>query len=219
MSVSILLADDHTIVRQGLHALLDAEPGFTVISEACSGSQALQQIEVWRPDVVVLDLVMGGLHSLEIIRQIKKTYPNTYVIVLSMYDKEAYVSSALKNGASGYILKGADSRELIQAIRSVMQGSHTYLSPSISKQAIADYEEQTQTGEIDPYETLTIRECEVLHLAANGQSNAEIAESMTISVRTVEAHRAKMMHKLGLNTQAELFRYALRRGILHIEDE
>jgi DNA-binding NarL/FixJ family response regulator len=217
MSTSIILADDHTILRQGLRALLDAEPGFRVVGEARNGLQALQLTDELRPDVLVLDMVMDGLQGLEITRQVKKRHPHTQVVILSMYRNEAYVLKALKNGASAYVLKGSDARELIKAIQSVMAGQR-YLSPPLDEHAIEALSQQISTDDLDPYTALSGREREVFHMAAHGLSNPEIAESLGISVRTVEGHRARLMRKLGLNNQTELVRYAMKKGLLPPDD-
>jgi len=136
MRISILLVDDHTIVRQGLRALLTAEPDFRIVAEAENGIDALKLVDTYLPDVVVLDLVMNGVHGLEVVRQIKNRHPEICVVILSMYDTEAYVQAAIKNGASGYVLKGSDARELIQAIKLVVQSDEFYLSPPLSEAAI-----------------------------------------------------------------------------------
>ena len=210
---TILLADDHTVVRQGLRALLEGEPDLTVIGEAADGLDAVQRTERLRPDVLVVDLMMPGLGGLEVVRQVRQRVPGTHVVVLSMHANEAYVLEALRNGASGYVLKDASVTELVQAVRTAHQG-HRYLSPVLSERAIAAYVEQARPTPVDLYDTLTTREREVLHLAAEGRTNAEIAARLTISPRTAETHRANLLRKLGLQNQTDLIRYALRRGIL-----
>ena len=210
---TILLADDHTVVRQGLRALLEGEPDLTVIGEAADGLDAVQRTERLRPDVLVVDLMMPGLGGLEVVRQVRQRVPGTHVVVLSMHANEAYVLEALRNGASGYVLKDASVTELVQAVRTAHQG-HRYLSPVLSERAIAAYVEQTRPTPVDLYDTLTTREREVLHLAAEGRTNAEIAARLTISPRTAETHRTNLLRKLGLQNQTDLIRYALRRGLL-----
>ena len=210
---TILLADDHTVVRQGLRALLEGEPDLTVIGEAADGLDAVQRTERLRPDVLVVDLMMPGLGGLEVVRQVRQRVPGTRVVVLSMHANEAYVLEALRNGASGYVLKDASVTELLQALRTAHQG-HRYLSPVLSERAIAAYIEQARPTPVDLYDTLTTREREVLHLAAEGRTNAEIAARLTISPRTAETHRANLLRKLGLQNQTDLIRYALRRGLL-----
>ncbi len=218
MSISILLADDHTILRQGLAALLDAEPDFTILGEASTGLEALQKVQDLDPDVLVLDLVLPDIHGLEITRQVRRQHPRTRIVVLSMYAKEAYVLEALNSGASAYVLKGSDARELVQAIRQAVQDSR-YLSPPLSEQSLEAYIQLARGQDFDPYETLTNRERQILHLAAGGCSSNEIARRLTISPRTVEVHRAKVMSKLDLHNQSELVRYAIQRGILHLDED
>ncbi len=216
MSVKILLADDHPIVRQGLRALLEAERGFRIVGEAGDGLEVADLVERLKPDVLVLDLMMPGLNGLEVTRQVTQRSPRTHIVILSMQDNEAYVLEALRNGADGYVLKQSTSDELVRAVREVIAGRR-YLSPPLSEHAIKAYMQKADSATLDRYETLTTREREVLHLVAGGCTNAEIAERLFISPRTVEVHRANMMHKLGLRTQTDLIRYALRRGILPME--
>jgi len=213
---TIVLADDHRIVRQGLHALLKAEDDFDVIGEAGDGLEALEMVKKLKPDVMVLDLMMPCLNGLEVARQVHKQMQHTKTIILSMYDDEGFVLEASTNGVSAYVLKDAGSAELIQAVREVRAG-HRYLSPTLSDRAIEAYERVSKAGIIDQYETLTTREREVLQLSAEGYTNSEIAARLGISVRTAETHRSKLMHKIGVHTQADLTRYALQRGIISIE--
>ncbi len=210
---TIVLADDHNVVRQGIKSLLAGEPDFEVVGEACDGFEASALVERLKPDVAVLDLMMEGINGLEVARQIKKRCPSTRVVVLSMYGNEGYVLEALQAGVKGYVLKGSTSEDLVRAIREAVAGRH-YLSPPLSETAIQAYMARSQGSAMDPYDKLTTREREVLHLAAQGCNNAEIAERLYISRRTVEVHRASMMQKLNLNNQTELIRYALQRGIL-----
>ena len=214
---TIVLADDHHLVRQGLRALLEAEPGFCLVGEAGDGLEALELVRRLQPDVIVLDLVMPGLNGLEVTRQVKDGCPRTRVVILSMHANEAYVLEALKNGASAYVLKDSSVIELVRAVREVAAGRR-YLSPPLSERAIETYIQKAQELTLDAYETLTNREREVLHLAAEGHSNPEIADRLSISSRTVETHRANMMRKLDLHSQTDLIRYALQRGIIPMED-
>jgi two-component system response regulator NreC len=217
MSITILLGDDHAILRQGLRLLLEAEPDFVIVGEASTGVEVMMKIDMLHPDVVVLDVGIPDLNGLEITRQIHQRYQHTQVVILSMHAKEAYVLEALKNGASAYVLKGSDANELIQAIRQAMQGIR-YLSPPLSERAIEAYLEMIKDRGLDPYDTLTNREREILHLVLESHSNSEIASRLMISPRTVEVHRAKMMHKLGLNSQVDLVRFAMQRGIIPVEE-
>jgi DNA-binding NarL/FixJ family response regulator len=210
MPVTLLLADDHPIVRQGLSTLLKAEPGFEVVGEAADGLSALRLAERLQPDVLVLDLMMPNLGGLEVTRRVARQLPQTRVVVLSMHSHEAYVAEALAAGATAYVVKDAGAQELLTAIRSAAEGNR-YLSPSISESALASY---AARGAADPFETLTAREREVLRLTAEGLSGAECSQRLHISPRTVETHRANLMRKLGLRNQRELVRYALERGLL-----
>jgi two-component system response regulator NreC len=211
--ITIVLADDHHVVRQGLRSLLAAESDLQVIGEAADGLAAAQLVESLQPDILVLDLMMRGVNGLEVTREVSKHSPRTRVVILSMYGNEAYVLEALRAGAKAYVLKEATADELVRAIREAASG-HRYLSSSLSEHAIEAYMKKTEDTGLDPYDTLTTREREVLHLAAQGYTNADIADRLYISRRTVEAHRANMMQKLGLHTQTDLIRYALQRGIL-----
>jgi len=210
---TIALADDHQVVRNGLRVLLEAEPDFSVVGEAGDGLEAVRLVERLQPDVLVLDLMMPGLNGLEVARQVSQRSPQTRVVILSMYDNEAYVLEALRAGAAAYVPKESTSAELVRAIREAVAGRR-YLSPPLSERAIEIYMQRAESAALDPYETLTAREREVLHLVAEGHTNAEIAARLFVSPRTIETHRANLMRKLGLHTQTDLIRYALRRGIL-----
>lgn len=214
----IALADDHQIVRQGLRKLLEAEADFSVVGEAADGLTTVDLVERMRPDVIVLDVMMPDLNGLEVTRQIKQRSPETRVLILSMHTDESYVMEALRNGASGYVLKDSSASDLVEAVREVTAGRR-YLSARLSDRAVDAYIEGAKAAVTqDVYETLTNREREVLQLAAQGCSNAEVAERLSISPRTAETHRANTMRKLGLRTQTDLIRYALKRGILPLND-
>ncbi|MCX5806535.1 MAG: response regulator transcription factor [Proteobacteria bacterium] len=215
--VSIVLADDHHIVRQGVKALLENDADFSVVGEASDGLKAVDLTTRLKPNVLVVDLMMPGLNGLEVTRQVTKFSPKTKVLILSMYMNEPYVVEALRNGAYGYVLKESNISDLVHAIREVMAGRH-YLSPPLSERAISTYLEQTKDTVLDPYNTLSTREREVLHLAIEGYSNAEIAAKLFISSRTAETHRANMMRKLDLHTQTDLIKYALKKGMLPTEE-
>jgi two-component system response regulator NreC len=215
--ITVVLADDHLIFREGLRALLSAEPDLRIVGEAGDGLEAVQLVERLQPDVLVLDLMMPGLNGDQVARQVSQHVHKTRIVVLSMHTSEAYVLKALRSGAVGYVLKGSSSTELVQAIREVVQGRR-YLSPPLSERAIETYIQKAQGSSLDLYETLTTREREVLQLAAQSCSHADIASRLSISPRTVEAYRANVMRKLGLRTQTDLIRYALRQGILPMDD-
>lgn len=215
--ITLVLAEDHHIVRQGIHSLLEAEADFKVIGEVSDGLEAVRMVDKLHPDILVLDLMMGGLNGLEVARQVSKQSPKTAIVVLSMYNNEAYVLEALRAGAKGYVLKDSTAAELVKSIREAIIGHH-YMSTSLSERAIENYIEKSTETYLDPYETLTTREREVLHLAVQSCTNTEIAERLYISRRTVEVHRANVMRKLGLRSQQQLIRYAMKRGILPPDD-
>ncbi len=212
----ILLADDHHVVRQGLRALLQSEPHFELVGEAGDGLEAVRLAERLKPDVLITDVMMPGLNGLEVARQVSKSLPRTRIIILSMYTNDAYVFEALKNGALGYVLKDSQAADLIQAVREVAAGRR-YLSPPLSERALELYMRQVESVPEDPYELLTDREREVLQLVAEGRTSAEIAERLFISPRTAEGHRANLMRKLNLQTQADLIRFAVKRGIVPLD--
>jgi two-component system, NarL family, response regulator NreC len=216
MAVTILLADDHHVMRQGLRMLLEAQEDFRVVAEVGDGLEAVKLAELLKPHVLIVDLMMPGINGLEVARQVSHRSPATRIIVLSMYGNEPYVLEALRNGAVGYVLKDANAAELLRAVHEVVAGRR-YLSPPLSEHAIEAYLQKAQDAVLDLYETLTTREREVLQLAAEGRTNADIAAVLYVSPRTVETHRAHLMHKLGLRTQADLIRYALKRGILPMD--
>jgi DNA-binding NarL/FixJ family response regulator len=214
--ISIVLADDHALVRQGIRALLAEIPEFRVVGEVGDGVEAMRLIDRLRPAVLVADVTMPGLGGLEVARRVRQQSPQTRVIILSMHADEAYVLEALRHGAAGYVLKGSQAADLIEAIREVTAG-RPYLTPPLTRYVVEAYVEKAKGGSLDIYDALTNREREVLHLAAEGYSNTEISARLSISPRTVEAHRGHLMQKLGLRTQTDLVRYALRRGILSMD--
>ncbi|MFQ5666679.1 MAG: response regulator [Candidatus Binatia bacterium] len=213
VATTILLADDHPMVRLGLRAALQTEPEFRVVGETGDGQEVLSLVQRLCPNVLVLDLVMPGIRGLDILRNIQRRAPCTRVVVLTVYADEAYVATALKGGAIGYVVKGSPAAEVIKAVREGSQG-RCYLSAPLSEASLKRYLRKAEGSMLDPYETLTTREREVLHLVAEGHTSAVIAARLYISTRTVESHRANLMGKLGLHSPTELVRYALRRGIL-----
>jgi DNA-binding NarL/FixJ family response regulator len=216
MSVKILVVDDHPIVRKGLRDLLGNEPQFQIVGEAGDGLQALELINQQKPDVIIVDMMMPGMNGLELLRQAKQLLPRSQVIILSMHSNEAYVAEALKNGASGYVLKDSGPVELVQAVNEVL-GGRRYLSAAISEEVVNAYIRKATTSNIDPFTLLTTREREIMQLAAEGYTSQEIAQRLTISRRTVEQHRANLMEKLGLRNHSELIRYAFKRGMLPLD--
>lgn len=210
---TILLAEDHHIVRQGLKSMLSAEKGFRLLGEAGDGLTAMELVARHTPDVLVLDLMIPRLHGLEVVRRVRKEHPSTRILVLSMNSEDPYVVEALRSGATGYVLKDCATSNLPEAIRSVAAGKR-YLSPALAERAIdALFQDRGEAG-LDPYDTLTERERVVLQMAAEGMGNPEVAEKLFISPRTAESHRANLMRKLGLRSQTDLVRYAIRKKII-----
>jgi DNA-binding NarL/FixJ family response regulator len=214
--IRVLLADDHTIVRQGVRMCLEAMGDIEVVAEAEDGQAAVLLAAQLRPDVAVVDLTMPRLNGVEAIRQIKRDVPATEVVVLSVHDSEAYVVQALRAGAAGYVLKRNAATELAAAIRAARDGQ-AYLHPAIARRVIDDYLSRIHASEeavSEPHERLTPREREVLQLAAEGHSTKSIAGLLCLSTKTVEHHRASVMTKLGLRGQTELVKYAIRAGLV-----
>jgi len=210
----ILLADDHAILRAGLKLLLDAQPDLAVVGEAQNGMQALALAEQLHPDLILLDLTMPGLGGLEVLRTLKEVSPASRVLVLTMHDDESYLRQALALGAAGYVLKKAVDRELLNAIRAVMRGEPYVHSAMMGKLLSQDAGILPGKDSSDPWKNLSAREADVLRLVALGYTNSEIAEQLSIGVKTVETYRARGMEKLGLTTRAQLVRDALARGML-----
>jgi DNA-binding NarL/FixJ family response regulator len=203
MPITVLLADDHAVVRQGLRAILGAESDIKLAGEAADGQEALRLAERHKPDVLVLDLMLPGLNGFEVTRQVRRRSPKTQVVILSIHSDPAYVAEAVRAGACGYVAKDADAADLLTAVRSAAAGKQVL--PPLPESALAG------DGPTDPYDSLTPREREVLQLTAEGFTGAEIADKLFISPRTVESHRARVLHKLGLKNQKEMVRYALQR--------
>jgi DNA-binding NarL/FixJ family response regulator len=209
---TVIIADDHEIVRRGLRGILEGEGACRVLAEASDGLTAAQLVEKHKPQVLVLDLNMPRLHGIEVLRQTRQSSPNTRVIVLSMHNDEPYVIESLRAGASAYILKGSESQEILQAMKEVMAGRR-FLSATLSEWAINALVAKP-ADEGDPLHSLTQRERVVVQLAAEGHSNAEIAEKLFISPRTAETHRTNLLRKLGLQSQTDLVRFAIRKGLI-----
>jgi two-component system response regulator NreC len=214
--VTILIADDHEVVRLGLKRLLEVEADFRVVGEAQDGLEVLPTVKRLQPDVLVLDLVMPGLNGLEIIRQVQENAPATHIVVLSMHANEAYVVDAFRHGAGAYVLKGSDGSLVIEAIRAVL-ADNRYLGPPLSEGALKEYLSKAKGALEDPFDALTPRERQVLQLVAEGYTSAAIAERLKISRRTAETHRANVSRKLGFRNQSDLVRYALQRGIVRLD--
>jgi DNA-binding NarL/FixJ family response regulator len=209
--IKIVLADDHVILRQGLLKLLEEQPGFHVVGETGDGLQAVEMVDKLKPDILIVDMVIPGLNGLEVIRSVRRTNSHLKIIVLSMHANEAYVVESLRYGASAYLLKESSSQELIRAINDVLAGKR-YLSKDLP--LLEAYVKLVGTPVVDSYDLLTERERQVLQLVAEGHTNIEIAQRLSIGARTVETHRANMQHKLGLKNQNEVVRYVMQRGLL-----
>jgi two-component system response regulator NreC len=217
VAISIILADDHPVVRRGMCALLEHERDFCIVGVAADGLETVDLTERFKPDVLLLDLMMPGLSGLEVLRILRERSPRTRIVILSMHSSSGFVVQALQNGAIGYVLKESTDESLVHAVRETAAGRR-FLSPPLTEIAINSYIEQSKTGPFDPHETLTPRQREVLQLAAEGKTNAEIATRLDISQRTVENHRAALMQRLGLRNQAELIRHAIRHGLTPLDE-
>jgi len=210
--VRILLADDHTILREGIKVLLNRENDMEIVAEAEDGAQALEKVRAVKPDVVVMDISMPKIGGLEVTREITETFPDVKVVILTMHDNEEYLVQALKSGAKGYVLKEAAATDLAEAIRAVVRGD-AYLYPTVARKLVDDYVNRVRTIKTAS-DSLTPREREVLKLVAEGHTNKEIADYLGISVKTVENHRANLMRKLDLHDRTELARYAIKIGLV-----
>ena len=217
--ITVLLADDHAVLRQGIRALLETQPDMTVVGEATNGREAVELARRLQPAVILMDISMPILNGLEATRQIKKEMPGCQVVVLTMHENEEYLANILQAGATGYVLKQAADRELIEAVRIASRGD-TYLYPRIARLLVADYLRRVETGVPDErdaaYDTLTQREREILKLIAQGHTNKEIAELLVLSVKTVENHRYSLMNKLNAHDRGELIKYAIRVGLIQL---
>ena len=210
----IVIAEDHTILREGLKALLSSNPDFEIIGEAKDGTEAIRSVNDLRPDIILMDLSMPKMSGMSAIVEIKKRRPETKILVLTIHDIEEYVLEALRAGADGYVLKDANHEELLLAIKTVLAGK-SYLSPDISKKVIHGYLEGKKGLKTDSsWDTLTQREREVLKLIAEGNKNKEIADILFISAKTVEKHRANLMKKLDIHNVQSLTAFAIERGLI-----
>ena len=217
--VTVVLADDHVVVRQGLRALLESDPRVVVVGEAADGLEAVELVRRRKPTVLIADLMMPGLDGLATTRKLSHLKSDTRVIILSMYGDQAYVLEALKSGAAGYVVKESCGAELFEAIRVVVAGRR-YLSPAVSETSIGSYSsmgtilQKAQTGLREVHDKLTVRERKVMQLIAEGATSGDIGVRLKISPRAVGSHRVNCMRKLGLNTTQDLIRYALQRGTI-----
>ncbi len=213
-STRIVLADDHTIMRNGLRSLLERQPDFAVVGEANNGREALDVVSRVRPSVLIMDIAMPILNGIEAAKRITGDYPATAVLILSMHSDEGYILKALKAGARGYLLKDSAEADLIQAVRAVSTGK-AFFSPAVSKVLADDYVRQVQQrGAEDPYDLLTVRERDLLQLVAELKPTKEIALLLGISPHTVDSHRNNLMQKLSVHSIPELILYAVRKGVI-----
>jgi len=214
--IRILLTDDHTLFRQGIKTLISAEPDMEVVAEASNGTDAVAVAAETRPDVILMDIGMAGLSSFEATRQIRKGRPEAKVLFLTMYDDEDYLVECMEVGAAGYVLKDSPAAHLISAIRDVHKGG-SYLSPRMLSQLVDDFRSRIKSNHQMPrFATLTAREKEVLKVLAEGRSVKEIASSLNLSVKTVEAHKFNLMRKLDIHNKAQLVQYAIQKKIIKI---
>lgn len=214
MAIRVLLADDHTLMRQGIRRLLEAEPDMEVVGEASDGFVAVEEAARLQPHVVLMDYAMARLDGQHATRKIKERHPSIKVIILSMHDDEEYVLAALRVGASGYILKDSEAPELLAAVRAVFRGE-SYLSPRISRKVIEEVIDPTHSR--GDSQTLTPREQEIIKLLAEGHTLRQIARSLDISAKTVDTHKHHIMKKLGLKGRTELIKYAIRKKIIRLD--
>ena len=214
--IRLILADDHAVVRSGIRMLLEAQPDIEIVAEVENGRQAVEQARKMRPDVVLMDVQMPELNGIEATKQIKKMAPETAVLALTMHEDDQYFFEMLHNGASGYVPKRAAPDELVTAIRTVARGE-IFLYPSLATRLVKDYLRRADSGE-QPlvYDDLTPREREVLVLIAEGMTNAEIADQLVISVKTVDRHRENIMRKLNMHSRIDLVKYAIRTGLIDL---
>jgi two-component system response regulator NreC len=212
--VRILLADDHTIVRQGLARLLEEQPNFKVIGEATNGKVALEKANALKPDIIIMDIAMPRMNGIEAAKRIRKELPQTKILILSMYSHEHYIHELLETGISGYLLKDASGRDIIKAIHAAMN-NETFLSPSISKVLVDTFRQPNRSiPRTEKYKQLSNREREVFQLIAEGHSTRAIAEMLCVSISTVKSHRANIMEKLDIDTPVKLVHFAMQLGLV-----
>jgi DNA-binding NarL/FixJ family response regulator len=213
LKTRVLLADDHAVVRSGLRAVLDAQPDIEVVAEAADGAEAVDKALTPSVNLAILDVSMPRMTGLQAAAELHRRRPDLRILILSMHDNEQYFFEALKAGASGYVLKTAANRDLVEAVRASMRGE-PFLYPAAVTALIRDYLERARSGEATPTDPLTPRELEVTKLIAEGHTTDEIAQTLVISKKTVERHRSNTLEKLGMHNRVELTRYAIRRGLV-----
>lgn len=216
-AITIFLSDDHTIVRQGLAKLLEGDPHFKIVGEAKDGREAVRKVEEVKPDVILMDIAMPLLNGIEATRLIKKISPMSKVIILSMHSHDHYIRELLSLGASGYLLKDSDGRDIMNAIHAAVKGN-TYLSPSISRRVIDDYVSLKKSSpQEDLYARLSNREREVFQMIAEGRSTREISDILCVSPSTVKTHRTNIMEKLNMTNMSQLIQFAIQLGLVSIQ--
>lgn len=216
--IKLMLADDHLVVRSGLRMLLESKPDMEIVAEAESGREAVEKAKVIHPDVILMDIQMADMNGIEATERIKQVSPQTAVLALTMHEDDHYFFEMLHAGASGYVPKRAAPDELINAIRTVSEGQ-VFLYPSLASRLVQDYLKRAEAGDHPMVQDdLTPRELEVLTLIAGGMTNAEIAEDLVISVKTVDRHRENIMRKLNMHSRIDLVKYALKMGLIDLED-
>jgi two-component system response regulator NreC len=212
--VKVLVAEDHAVVREGIRMILDAQEDFAVVGEARDGDEAVRLARQLRPDVVVMDISMPRMNGVEATQEIKRLFPDVQVLILTMHEEESYVFQLLRLGAAGYVLKRAAATDLVEAVRAASRGE-AFLYPAVARSVVQDYLDRMRSGEgTSRYDGLTDREREILVLIAEGHTNAQIADRLFISVKTVQTHRAHIMEKLDLHDRSLLVRYAVRKGLI-----
>lgn len=215
--IKVLVVDDHAVVRQGIKMVLEADPELVVVGEASTGEEAIDLVGDLTPSVVVMDVGLPGLSGFEATRRIRDAYPDVQVLALTVHDSEAYVFQMLQAGATGYVVKRAPADEVIQAVKGAHRGE-AVLHPTAAKLLIRDYLSRVERGEEASYDALSDREREILKLIAEGKTNKEIAELLYLSVKTIQTHRANLMRKLGMHDRTELVKYAIRKGLIGLEE-
>lgn len=217
--IRVLAVDDHAIVREGIRMVLETDPELQVVADVSSGEEAIKRVRELQPDVIVMDVAMPGLSGFETTQRIREAYPEVKILALTVHDSEAHIFQMLRAGAVGYVLKRAPATEVIEAVKAAYRGE-AILHPSVAKLLISDYLTRVEKGgqETTSFDNLSKREREIVKLIAEGRTNKEIADLLFLSIKTVQAHRSNLMRKLGMHDRTELVKYAIRRGIIDLEN-